>query len=166
MQPLPVPIKKIWHCNHGLYHWIAWMQWQKFTYGVLLQACKTHPLSSNLGWGRTNCPCPKLQNCSLQNEYGTMVFLNSWFTIMTCILLHHSGWPCGPCSEFELWLVVLTIYRLTVRRNVRIALSNRVFVLLFMRVLTMGWRLFHLWNCVNNAVAESTRVLLSAFMYG
>ena len=106
------------------------------------------PALFQLGWGRIACLHPKLQNCSLQIGYGTMVFWNGWLMIVTFVLLHHYSMPCGPCSECEHYLVVLTTRRAMVKRNIRTAPSSKLYVLLFMRVLTIGWRLFHSWSCL------------------
>ena len=67
-----------------------------------------------------------------------MVFPNGWFMTMTFVLLRNSGVPCELCSERKLCLVVLTIHRQTVRWNVRTVSSNKLYMLLFMRVLMIG----------------------------
>ena len=77
-----------------------------------------------------------------------MVNLGGWFMTVTFVLLHHSGMPCGLCSECKLCLVVLTIRRPTAKQNVRTVPSNKLYVILFVRLLMIVWRLFHSWSCV------------------
>ena len=115
---------------------------------MLWQAWKVYPPLYQLGWGRINWQHPKWQNCFLQIGYGTMVYLKDWYMIVMYVLLHCSGVPCGPCLECEHYLVVPIIRKPTVKWNDRTILLSKLYVLWFMRVLMIGWKLFHSLSCV------------------
>ena len=94
-----------------------------------------------------------------------MVYLSGWFMIKMFVLLHHSGMPCGLCSERKLYLVVLTIRSPMVKRQ------NRTIEQIIRALIHEGiddWvKAIPLAEpCVNNTVAESTGVSPAAFMNG
>ena len=79
--------------------------------------------------GENHLAAPEVAKMFLQIGYGTMEYLSGWCMIVMCILLHHSGVPCGPCSERKLYLVVLITRRPMVKWNVRTVPLSKLFVL-------------------------------------
>ena len=98
--------------------------------------------------GANHWSAPEVADLFFANWVWYYSIQSSLFMVVMFILLHHSGVPCGPCSECKHCLIVLTIPRLMVRQNIRTAPLSRLYELLFMRVLMIGWRLFHSLNCV------------------
>ena len=128
MQPLPIPTEKFDTVTMDFTAGLPKLNGKN----ALMVCCNklgklTHLVPTWVGENHLAAPeVAKLFFANWVQYYGVPKGL---VQIVICILLCHSGVPCGPCSECEHYLVVLTIHKLRAKRNVKTIPSRKLYVL-------------------------------------